>query len=339
MNDTNDSRRKLFVLDVGHGNCTVVSTSVDEVVVIDIGRSHTLLEFLSEQNIKKVKTVYISHADEDHIGGLHGLLTATDVTVEKVVLNCDSMKETKVWDDVIYELDRAHFDGTVDFCIGLVSGHVDCQNGVEIRTLGPSHYLAGKGAGSKDRSGRRITSNSISAVIRVSVSGRQVAILPGDLDKVGLDDLLNHVEDSDLQADVLVFPHHGSLSEPTTTSTFVQRLLSAISPNAVIFSIGRGHYRTPNPQLIGVLRETMPNTRIICTQLSTYCSNELPVNSMEHLNNVFSLGREDQKCCGGSIAIPLDSIDSIEPGFDEHLKFIQSSVETPLCLRSPELRQ
>ena len=51
---------------------------------------------------------------------------------------------------------------------------------VAIEILAPSAYLAGKGPKSEDRQGRRITTNSVSAVIKLSFKG----VSPADLSKI-----------------------------------------------------------------------------------------------------------------------------------------------------------
>ena len=148
-----DTARNLYILDVGHGNCTVVSAGVAGVVIIDIGRSSSLLEFLTEQRITEIKTVYLSHADEDHVGGLVGLLSSGLVQVKRVVVNSDSTKRTKTWEDLVYILDLAHSAGELEFCVGLVSGEVENLDNIEVRALGPSRNLAAKGVGSTNYSG------------------------------------------------------------------------------------------------------------------------------------------------------------------------------------------
>ena len=304
---------------------------VADVIVIDVGRRSTLLEFLDQQKITRIRTIYLSHAHEDHIGALVGLLASNTVSVDRVVVNSDSTKNTRGWDDLVYELDRAHRAGTLKFCVGMVEGHGEVLNDVEVRVLGPSPYLAAKGAGNADQSGKRITSNSISAVIRISVSGRHVAILPADIDGVGLDDLLRR--DADLKASIVVYPHHGGYPGASNIRLFAEKLLGATSPSVVVFSIGRGRYGTPNPETVRVLREVLPHARIICTQLSEHCSETVPSGSPAHLSEVFALGRADRTCCGGTIVVPLDLVGDIEPRQADHTGFIRSNAETPLCLR------
>lgn len=77
-----------------------------------------------------------------------------------------------------------------------------------------------------------------------------------------------------------------------------KKMLSKVRPDLVIFSIGRGMYSTPNPDIVGQLRELLPETRIVCTQLSEHCADQLPAVPSTHLSEVFAAGREHGACCG-----------------------------------------
>lgn len=326
-----EARRYLSILDVGHGNCAIVHIEEVGVIVIDAGPGTGLLEFLDEQGIESIRTVYVSHADEDHIAALLGLLESESVTVERIVVNSDSSKQSKVWDDLLYELDLRHTKGTLEFTVGLVSGDCERLDDVAIEILGPSRYLAGRGAGSTDRSGSKITTNSISAVIGITVGGRRAAIIPGDLDEVGLADLLEHA--NDLRAPMVVYPHHGLRPGSADVRTFAERLLGAMEPHVVVFSFGRRRYRAPLPETVGVVREVRPDARVMCTQLSEHCSRTTSASSLSHLNDIFAEGRAGGTCCAGTIVVPLDgSTGAVRPSHLEHRDFIVSCVETPLCL-------
>ena len=299
-------------------------------VVVDVARRSALLEFLDQQGIRRIRTVYLSHADEDHIGALVGLLASNTVTIDRVVLNSDASKGTESWCDLTYELGRAYRAGTLQLDIGLFSGKSEDLDDIEIQVMAPSPDLVLKGVGSKNESGKRITSNSISAVIRISVSGKHVAVLPADIDGIGLDDLLRR--NTDMRAPLLVYPHHGGRPGAADIRSFTERLLEAVEPITVIFSFGRGRYGAPNPEIISVLQEIIPDARVVCTQLSEHCSKTEPSGSMSHLSSAFALGREDHHCCGGTIVVSLDDACDIRPRQDDHIAFIRSNVETPLCL-------
>ncbi len=332
MNTPELLRRHLCFLDVGHGNCTVLIAGDKDVVVIDVGQQSTVSEFLSEQQITHVQSVYLSHADADHIAALVGIIATRQVSIGQVFLNGDGSKHTKVWDDLLYVLDAAHQSGIIKFNVGLVSGMVEPLVGeVRLEVLGPSRYLAGKGAGGAYRSVAKISSNSISAVISILVRDARLALLPGDLDGVGLTDLQNNTQD--IHAPILVYPHHGGLAGGMGPVDFGGVLLDAVSPELVVFSIGRGRHATPNPDTVGILRKNLPNARIVCTQLSEHCSKHLPANSTTHLSPVFARGRAEDACCGGTVVVPLDDRTAILPQPRPHADFIRAHAKTALCGR------
>ena len=226
----------LAVLDVGHGT-SVVLVSGNEVAVFDTGTGGGLLEFLEQQCVTRIRMVVLSHADKDHIGGLVGLLAANTVEVERVILNTDSLKESAIWDDLVYELDAQQRAGRVIFDTTMTAGCLGTFGAVTALVAAPSSYLSAKGPGSRDRAGRRISSNSISAVIRLCSGGRPIALLTGDLDSVGLEELLRTNVACD--APVLVFPHHGGGTGATDVQGYVNRLVARVQPRVVVFSIGR----------------------------------------------------------------------------------------------------
>ncbi len=327
-------RRHLCFLDVGHGNSTVIVDGTQNVAVIDVGKQSALSRFLAEQQITRIKYVYISHADEDHIGALIGLLGSPQITIDHVFLNSDAQKASKVWDDLVYELNAAHRVGKLVFATSLTAGQTEqLSDRVSLEVLGPSLYLAAKGPGSVHRHGGRIRSNSISAVIAISIKGRRLALVPADLDAVGLRDLMD--SEASLDASILVYPHHGGLPGGMEPSDFANALLPMVRPDKVIFSIGRGRYGTPNPLTISSIRAAFPGARIVCTQLSEHCSAAPPAEPAEaHLTSAFAQGRLGGTCCGGTIVVPLDQSNALQPDHRAHTNFIRTHVQTPLCLRN-----
>jgi len=318
----------LAVLDVGHGNCAVVSSN-QEVVVVDAGPTKAgLLDYLREAGFESIKTILISHADADHITGLRTIISEGSIKVDKVRLNTDSMKGTKEWDDLLWELDQ---NPEIDFQPSLTSSQAESYDigSIKIEIVAPSAYLAGKGPGSVDRKKRNITTNSVSAVIRISLGDNPVALITGDIDEVGL---ANLVESSgNANAPIVVFPHHGGKSGTDKLDNFARQICDVVSPKVVIFSIGRGKYNTPRPEIVKVIKEYSEDIRIICTQLSEHCLADLPSAEPEYLDRTFSKGRECRKCCAGSIIIDLGDTSNIHPSVSEHQAFITSSAPSALC--------
>ena len=174
-----------------------------------------------------------------------------------------------------------------------------------------------------------MTSNSVSAVILLSQKGTPIAVLPGDLDEVGLDDLL--AEKVNAKAPLLVFPHHGGKAGGGTSNSFIQKLCAAVSPGIVVFSVGRGRPQHPLPAVVQTLRQQIRAVRIVCTQLTEHCANKLPTADPTHLASVFAKGREGRRCCGGSVLIKLDGTPALFPDLALHQAFIKTDAPTALC--------
>ncbi len=180
-----------------------------------------------------------------------------------------------------------------------------------------------------DKSKREITSNSISATFQVLWNDETVAFLSGDLDQVGLDDLLDH--GISFAAPILVFPHHGGNTEGYDNISFAKQLCELTKPTAVIFSIGRNKHNNPRPEIVKAIRDAVKEVKISCTQLSKNCAATLPAAVPTHLLSLFSKGREKNECCNGTFIIDLQKGIIYKPDFNLHKNFISEFAPTALC--------
>lgn len=324
---------QLAILDVGHGNCAVLCDEKG-IVIIDAGPGSTLLEFLEQQKIKRLDVILVSHADQDHIEGLVGVIASEAVEIGKVRLNSDASKTSALWDDLLYTLNNTHKEGKIDFDVSLTTRNTSefDQGKVHIEVLAPSLYAAGKSAGGRDRDNKLLTSNTNSVVVRLVVNGNPIVLLPGDLDFVGLNNL---IEDSqDCRAAMVIFPHHGGKPGDGDIVNFTEELCRRVAPEVVIFSIGRGKHKTPRPELVDAVCKTAPRARIMCTQLSEHCAANIPDGEQEYLNQEYARGKDRKLCCAGTIVVGLDAMENlILPAQDNHKDFIKAHIPTALCLR------
>jgi beta-lactamase superfamily II metal-dependent hydrolase len=321
----------LHVLDVGHGNSAVMIDE-DSIVIFDAGPRTTLLEFLHQEQIHHVDTVLISHADKDHVEGLISLIESETVTITRVRLNPNLVKKTEIWSDLNYLLEQKDRAGELDFVPSLTtkqSGEFDTAN-VHVEILAPSTGMAATGVGSKRQGKLRVTSNSISVVVRLLVCGQPRIILMGDVSLNSLVEMLTYVHDT--TAEIMVYPHHGGHSDRDDPRMFAQTLCNAVKPKSVIFSIGRGLHGTPLPPVVSEIRKLVPTVRICCTQLSEHCAASPPISVPTHLGPRYSAGSLHGKCCGGTITINLNAaLSQLQPTLDSHAKFIQLNAPTALC--------
>lgn len=321
----------LAILDVGHGNSAIL-VNEGGTVVIDAGRGIDLCLFLKHEGVCEMDAILISHADEDHLGGLVAIIASEEFVINRVCVNSDALQGSKIWDDVLYILNKSRNEGRLEFSVSLTNGDTGKfdQDDVHVEVLAPSLYIAGKGPGSTDREGRKLTSNSVSAVIRISRNGKPFVILPSDIDDVGFENLA--ADTSDTIAPVAVFPHHGGRPGKSNPVTFAKKFCDLVQPQVIIFSNGRGTHDTPLLEIVSSMRARTPRVRIMCTQISEHCAADLPSSAPDSLTEKFARGKEKGICCAGTINIELDNDNLVvTPEEASHKSFIEKVAATPMC--------
>jgi beta-lactamase superfamily II metal-dependent hydrolase len=327
---------ELIILDVGHGNCALLRDT-EAVTIIDCPPTTTLLETLTQLNINSIDQVLISHADFDHASGLPALLN--EAIIHNIYINPDATKKSKAWREIRAALALAEMKGTIVHTSLTSTLTRKIRSGaVEIEILAPSSAVALGGAGGEDLEGRSLTSNAMSVVIGLMHNDSRVALLPGDIDDVGLDNLLR--TQSNVEAQILVFPHHGGKAGTTSDIAFAQKLCGLVKPNLVLFSIGRKRFDNPREHIMQGVVSTVPDAHIMCTQLSEKCAAELPTSKFAHFANLpaHGSGNSNNCCCGGSISIQINGKQTTYvPPFNLHRQFVmkmnRNNVSAPLCLR------
>lgn len=322
-------RRRAWILDVGHGSSTVIEESTG-VSIIDGGLGDTLPSFLLGRGISKIDTIIVSHADADHIGGISLLLSNAEFQVGQVFVNPD-VRRTKLWLDFVSVMRSATQRGT-NFNLELTSAKPGrlSRDGIRIEVLAPPQEFAVQTSDGLAPDGTQLNANLMSAVVRVWAGDTPRLLIAGDIDKIGLDNLLEN--NTDITADVLLFPHHGGLPGRSNPEEFAESLIGAVSARLVVFSIGRGRYGTPRPEIVSAILNSAQGTHIACTQLSEHCAAELP-NSASHLHDILSKGAATAACCAGTIELSLEPDLSYMPAREAHLEFICLNAPTALCRR------
>jgi beta-lactamase superfamily II metal-dependent hydrolase len=328
---------ELIILDVGHGNCAVLRDSSSITTIIDCAPGSTLVELLEKLNIKEISNILISHADYDHIAGLITLLSNLEIRIHNIYLNSDSLKETEIWQDLRYVLKDARkrkLNRTKIF-VGLTTEHTEqLEIGqIKIEILAPAPEVAMSGVGGTNLERRSLSSNSMSVVIGLVHEEHRVALLPGDIDEIGLENLVGDQED--LRADFLIFPHHGGKSGSGESENFAHLLCSLVKPKVIVFSFDRNRFKNPREEIIKGIKMAAPKAYIQCTQLSKNCAAQLPDSDFTHLAELPSKGRTKNCSCAGTMIIQLNSDKTFSTSmFASHHQFVKRDVPTPLCLKS-----
>lgn len=314
----------LAILDVGHGNCAVLQD--EKVFVFDAGRKNGLLEYLAENGIYEIEAVLLSHADADHIAGLLAVLAQPSISIQAVYLNPDPTKRSAVWEDLLFELERLP-DITLHETLTSEDPGKLSSGTLQIEVLAPMPHLAAYGVGNVDGHGRKLDSNSLSAVIRVGKIDGISVLLPGDIDNIGLSNIVE--TGTEVHADILVFPHHGGHAKYGDMVRFAKQLGQLVGMKTVLFSMSR-RSNNPLPDIVQGIRQFDPAVRFGCTQLSRHCAAALP--SMPKKTLAFSRGNENNRCCAGTFLINFN-INLLLPTIEDHQRFIKNNAPSALCLR------
>lgn len=319
----------LSVIDVGHGNCAFISSDGRNVVIDAASRTH-LVRYLESRSIVEIDLVVISHADEDHIGGLVNLLSSTDIRVKKLVINSDAQKNSILWEDVRSLVDGRYYQGQLDVKIGAYAKEVGQEwtkvsDRLRLEVISPSLAMAMGGPGTALPGEKKsATSNSASIVLRILFDENPVAFFSADMDELAFEDILRL--GLDLQAKYLVYPHHGGLPGRGDAKKFADAVLSAVKPETVLFSNGRGRHNNPRPEIVSAIRASFPTVYVACTQLSRMCCSSAVVRS-DYTPTGYSAGIESNGFCAGSFEIDLESCRPRAEQVAAHKAFVQGLAE------------
>ena len=200
---------RAHVLDVGMGTSVVVQTARHN-LVYDFGPGRksgfnagdwVVKPFLKSKNIGSPDMMIISHADQDHSGGFYAFVTDNDDSR----LLTGTVKETGSRFDLQQPLQSCH---------RFPSWQWDDVS---------FEFLA------TEQSQHDSSTNNRSCVLKIS--GIHQLLLAGDIE-VEQESNLIHVFGDKLQSDVLLAPHHGSLT--SSSQPFVEKVRSS----QVIFTSG-----------------------------------------------------------------------------------------------------
>jgi beta-lactamase superfamily II metal-dependent hydrolase len=326
---------ELVVLDVGHGNCTVVRDG-NVVYVVDVPKRPqelvTLLRrYARRHDLRSVDTVVISHADADHVAGVVDLLLDDTLPVRRLFLNADADRSTLTWKAIRIAVADARARTGLDVTVGVTSAtsqRLEMPT-VRVDVISPSPQLAMSGVGGKTLGGKTLSANSMSTVLRFWTDDAPGVLLAGDLDSIGLDEILD--EGPLPTVDVLVYPHHGGRPGGADPGSFARRLTQAAGPNAVVFSVSRERAQLPRMDVVGAVVDVAPGAHVACTQLSQQCAAAVPDADQPHLSGLPGRALTSGGCCAGTLRFEFTDVGLSNAHSAAHQQWVGEHVDTPLC--------
>jgi competence protein ComEC len=211
---------EMTVLEVGQGSCTVLRFPDGRVLLYDAGTRRgmdvgewVVAPFLWSKGVRRIDLLVLSHSDTDHVSGIDSLLERLTVGRVLVPVGFSAKPEGQR----VLEAFRARG----------VPVHPLHREGTPPATWTPTLRILGP----PPRVGRGgdLSVNNASLVLSVQYAGRKI-LLPGDLERLGLERLHDHVGDRTF--DILLAPHHGS------DEAVGNELLARKRPSVVAVSCG-----------------------------------------------------------------------------------------------------
>ncbi|MTD58865.1 ComEC/Rec2 family competence protein [Amycolatopsis pithecellobii] len=224
----------MVACDVGQGDAEVLSTAeAGRAIVVDTGpEPGPVDQCLSRLDVDRVPLVVLSHLHADHISGLDSVFDGRSVGAVAVG---PGRMPVWAWRQVAQVAAR-HGVPLLELELGQ---RLDWP-GLSMEVIGPRYVSARQDDDGAD--GTNI--NNASIVLRAFTPAGRV-LLTGDVELLAQGDLLDSA--TDLHAEVLKVPHHGSrFSNP--------RFLASVAPRLALISVGAGNsYGHPSKSTVDTL--------------------------------------------------------------------------------------
>lgn len=217
-------------IDVGQADSILLECG-GKYMIIDGGNvadSSLVVSYLQDQGVEELEAVVCSHAHEDHVGGLPGVLA---VYPTKAVYAPTRTYSSKCFDDFVYYVDQQRLTIQIP-----QPGDSFSLGSARVTVLGPVKSYA--------------DTNNTSLVLLVEF-GETSFLFTGDMESAAENDMLEYWEGKrSFKVDVLKVGHHGS-----STSTGY-RFLYETDPTYGVISVGKDNqFGHPNDEPMSRLHD------------------------------------------------------------------------------------
>ena len=232
---------KIYFVDVGQGDCTLIKTPTNKNILIDGGGSEfgsfdvgekILLPYLLDRRVTRVDYLFISHFDSDHIGGLFKIME--NVKIKNIIISKQG-KESENLKEFKEIVSKKRVNVKVVKKGDLIK--VDKYSYFEI--LFPEENLIEDNI---------LNNNSI--VTKFSCMGLNI-LFTGDIEEIAEKRLIElYGNNKKLKSTILKVAHHGS------KSSSIDRFLELVQPKIALIGVGEdNNFGHPNQGVLDRIGE------------------------------------------------------------------------------------
>ncbi len=262
-----DNSLKIYFIDVGQGDSSLIETSSGKTILIDGGGNENpekydigekvLVPYLLDRSISKIDYVMISHFDSDHVGGL--LTVMENLHVKEAIIS--KQKEDSQNYQKFLKIAKEKEIKVRVVCKG---DRIKIDNETYLEILWPQE---------KQIEDNPLNNNSIVAKL---VYKDFSILFTGDIEEIAEKEILKiYNNSSKLKSNIIKVAHHGS------KSSSIEEFLNAVSPEIALIGVGEDNkFGHPNEQVIERLK------KLNCKIYRTDINGEIDINIKEKKKTV-----------------------------------------------------
>lgn len=231
---------KIHFVDVGQGDCTFVTTPRNKTILIDGGGSSlkdfdvgksTLLPYVLDRGYTKIDFIFISHFDQDHVGGILTILE--ELKVGKVLI-CKQEENSENYEKFL----KLVKEKKIAVQIVKKGTRIVIEKGLYFDILWPTHTQITE---------NRLNNNSMVAKLCYQDFSM---LFTGDIEEIAEKEIVEMDQEKQLNSNVLKIAHHGS--KTSTNDTF----LKLVHPQIAFIGVGKNNlFHHPSQTTLDKLKE------------------------------------------------------------------------------------
>ena len=220
---------KIYFIDVGQGDCTLIITPKGKKILIDggEGKNEILLPYLLDRGINKIDYIIISHFDSDHCNGLIEVMEK--IKVGKVIVS-KQPGESEEYRNILEIIKRKNIEAYVV----KAQDRITIEKDLYINILNPAGKL-------------EFNDLNNNAMVAKLIYKNFSMLFTGDIEKA--EENIAQKYKNNLKSTILKVAHHGS---KTSTN---EEFLKYVEPQIALIGVGENNkFGHPNQQTIGKLK-------------------------------------------------------------------------------------